>query len=124
VKHWEIIPDNLSKAGWSWGSVSAVDSNGRTIFIADAHRNGGKRFVVRADETLTAFLELEAVIHRNREPSTCDCRTVKALSQCIGTATRNVNAGYPVLARHPLPSRVEVAAAGRLNMPSRFAPPL
>jgi hypothetical protein len=30
------------------------------IWIADAHRCGGKRFVVRADELLTAFLELEA----------------------------------------------------------------
>src|SRR5438876_7993458 len=48
VKDWEIIADNLSKAGWSWSCVSAVDSNGRTIWIADAHRDDGKRFVVRA----------------------------------------------------------------------------
>jgi hypothetical protein len=41
--------------------VSAVDSNGRTIWIADAHRDG-RRFVVRADEKLTAFLELESAI--------------------------------------------------------------
>jgi len=27
VKYWEIIADNLSKAGWSWGCVSAVDSD-------------------------------------------------------------------------------------------------
>src|SRR5213080_2584258 len=60
MKCWEIIADNLSKAGWSWGCVSAIDSNGRTIWIADAHRSDGKRFVVRADEKLTAFLELEA----------------------------------------------------------------
>jgi len=33
-----------------------------TIFVADAHRDDGKRFVVHADETLTAFLELEAAI--------------------------------------------------------------
>ena len=56
VKNWEIIADNLSEAGWSWGCVSAVDSRGRTIFIADAHRGDGKRFVVRADEILAAFL--------------------------------------------------------------------
>jgi hypothetical protein len=31
----------------------------RTIWIADAHR-GGKRFVVRADEKSTAFVELES----------------------------------------------------------------
>jgi hypothetical protein len=36
-----------------------IDSNGRTIWIADAHRDDGKRFVVRADELLTAFVELE-----------------------------------------------------------------
>jgi hypothetical protein len=60
VKYWETIADNLSKAGWSWGRVSAIDSEGRTIWIADAHRNDGKRFVVHADEKLTAFLELEA----------------------------------------------------------------
>jgi len=36
---------NLSKAGWRWDCVSAIDSNGRTIWIADAHRGDGKRFV-------------------------------------------------------------------------------
>jgi hypothetical protein len=56
---WEIIADNLRKAGWTWGCVSAVDSYGRTIWIADAHRGDGKRFVVRADEILTAFIDPE-----------------------------------------------------------------
>jgi hypothetical protein len=59
---WEIIADNLSKAGWSWGCVATVDREGRTIWIADAHRDDGKRFVVHADEKLTAFLELESTI--------------------------------------------------------------
>jgi len=31
--------------------------------IADAHRNDGKRFIVRADEILTAFVELQRAIH-------------------------------------------------------------
>jgi hypothetical protein len=53
---------DLSKAGWSWGCVSVVDAEGRTIWIADAHRDDGKRFVVRADEKLTAFIELESAI--------------------------------------------------------------
>jgi hypothetical protein len=39
MKYWEIIADKLSKAGWSWGWVSAMDSEGRTVFVADAHRN-------------------------------------------------------------------------------------
>ena len=62
VKYWEIIADNLSKAGWNWGCVSAIDVHGGTIWIADAHRGDGKRFIVRADEKLTAFLELERAV--------------------------------------------------------------
>jgi len=55
------IGDNLSKAGWSLGWVSALDLEGRTIWIADAHRDDGKRFVVRADEKLTAFVSPKRV---------------------------------------------------------------
>jgi hypothetical protein len=69
MKYWEIIADNLSKAGWSWGCVSALDSNARTIWIADAHRRDGKRYVVRADEKLPAFLELKAAIRLGSELS-------------------------------------------------------
>jgi hypothetical protein len=39
-----------------------VDYNGRTIFVGDAHRDDGKRLVVRVDEKLTAFVELESAI--------------------------------------------------------------
>jgi hypothetical protein len=63
VKYWEIIADNLHDAGWSLGWVSAIDLEGRTIWIVDAHRDDGRRFIVRADEILTAFLELERAIH-------------------------------------------------------------
>ena len=61
-RYWEIIADNLNKAGWSWDCVAAVTSEGRIIWVADAHCDDGKRFVVHADEKLTAFLELESVI--------------------------------------------------------------
>jgi hypothetical protein len=63
VTYWQIIARNLKKRGWSLGYVSALDSHGRTIWIVDAHRGDGERFVVRADETLTAFMELESAIH-------------------------------------------------------------
>jgi len=53
---------NIQRCKHAWGCVATVDSSGRTIFVADAHRDDGKRFVVRADEKLTAFLELESVI--------------------------------------------------------------
>jgi hypothetical protein len=62
VKHWEIIADNLKRAGWSLGCLSAVDREGRTIWVVDAHRDDGQRFVVHADEKVTAMLELERAI--------------------------------------------------------------
>jgi len=63
MKYWEIIADNLSKAGWSYGYLSALDRKRRTIWIVDAH-GYGKRFIVPAEEILTAFLELERAIHQ------------------------------------------------------------
>jgi hypothetical protein len=62
VKYWEIIAENLSNAGWSLGWVSALDLEGRTIWIVDAHGHG-KRFIVRAEEIRTAFVELQRAIH-------------------------------------------------------------
>jgi hypothetical protein len=43
VMYWESIADKLSEAAWSWGCVSAIESNRRTIWIAEAHRGHGKR---------------------------------------------------------------------------------
>jgi hypothetical protein len=40
-----MIAANLSKACWSLGWVSALDCEGRTLWIVDAHRDNGKRFV-------------------------------------------------------------------------------
>ena len=68
VKYWETIAENLSKAGFSWGCSDEVDSTDRVIFTADAYARDGRQFTVLADERLTAFLELEAAIHRQPEP--------------------------------------------------------
>jgi hypothetical protein len=68
LKYWEIIADNLSKAGWTWGCVATIDSIGRTIFVADAHRDDGKRFVVRSEEKLAVFLELERITRKTTAP--------------------------------------------------------
>jgi hypothetical protein len=40
------------------------------IWIVDAH-GYGKRFIVRADEMLTAFLELQRAIHKNSIDTVC-----------------------------------------------------
>jgi hypothetical protein len=64
---WSTTP----KAGWSLCYVSTINSNRQTIFVADAHRDDGKRFVVRADEKLTTVLELEAAIRKNSIDAVC-----------------------------------------------------
>jgi len=63
-KCWEIIADNLSKAGFSLAWVSTLDVCGRTIWIVDAH-GYGNHFIVRAEEKLTAFLGIgKCGVHR------------------------------------------------------------
>jgi hypothetical protein len=44
--------------------LSAIDLEARTIWIVDAHRDDGTRFIVHADEKLSAFVELESAIRR------------------------------------------------------------
>ena len=62
MKYCEIIADNLSKAGWSCGCISSTDQEDRQFWIAAAERDGAGRFIVRADEKLTAFTELERAV--------------------------------------------------------------
>jgi hypothetical protein len=59
MKYWEIIAERLSQLGWSWGCSSHIDTNGREWFVVDAKCEDGKQHIVRADEMLSAFLELE-----------------------------------------------------------------
>jgi hypothetical protein len=88
MRYWEIIADNLKKAGWSWGYVSAIDSNGRTIFVADAHRDDSQRFIERADEKLTAFMELESAIRvQKRTDSHFICQLIVNGFGTLGTST-------------------------------------
>jgi hypothetical protein len=47
------------------------------MWIVDAHRGDGKRFVARADEKLTAFVELESAIRAAERPEDCGGREIK-----------------------------------------------
>jgi hypothetical protein len=60
----EAIVDKLSRAGFSWGCSCETDSTGRVLYTADAYARDSRRFIVLADERLTAFLELQAAIRR------------------------------------------------------------
>jgi hypothetical protein len=54
MKYWEIIADRLHAEGWSYGIAEHLTKHG-LLFCVDAHRDG-KRFIVKADDLLTAFL--------------------------------------------------------------------
>ena len=41
----------------------------QTVWIADAHRDDGKRFVVHGDEKVTAFMELGSAVHASTRRS-------------------------------------------------------
>jgi len=56
VKYWEIIADRLHAGGWSYGIAEHLTKHG-LLYCVDAHRDG-KRFIVKADDLLTAFLSL------------------------------------------------------------------
>jgi hypothetical protein len=71
------VTDNLSKAGSRLGYVSAVDCEGRTIWIADAHRDDGKRFVVRADGRADCVSGTESTIHAPERAEDCGRREIK-----------------------------------------------
>jgi hypothetical protein len=54
----------------------------------DAHRNNGKRFVVRAEEKLTAFMELESAIRvQKRTDSHFICQLIVNGFGRLGTST-------------------------------------
>ena len=56
------MPIDLAKPAGVGESSQRLIATGEQIWIADAHRDDGKRFVVHADEIMIAFLELEAAI--------------------------------------------------------------
>ena len=58
------VPEKFQapSAGWSWGSVSSTDHEGRQFWIAAAEREDTGRFIVRALDKLAAFMGLEAAI--------------------------------------------------------------
>ena len=69
MKYWEIIANRLSASGWSWGCVSVLNARGENTFVLDARRGDGKRYVVRSDQKLSAFLELEKVMLQQSKES-------------------------------------------------------
>src|SRR5262249_5407417 len=88
MKHWEIIADNLSKAGWHCGCISSTDHEGRQFWVVAAEREDAGRFIVRADEKLSAFVELPSAIRseirargeRRLKLQTCNAKTLQSIT--------------------------------------------
>jgi hypothetical protein len=65
------IAENLTKAGWRCRCISSTDHEGRQFWVAAAERDDAGRFIVRADEKLTAFVELEAARFERQRAAIC-----------------------------------------------------
>jgi len=62
MKEWKVIGTNLSRGRWDSGCIPIMDSEGRDIFVVQVERDG-KRFVLRSDEKLFVFVQLERAIY-------------------------------------------------------------
>ena len=59
----DIIGEEISAPGWTWGSVESFDVEAmRTMYAVDAHKAGRPhRCVCRAETLLTALVELRSM---------------------------------------------------------------
>jgi len=61
MKYWQIVADNLTKAGWSWGCSFESDSTGRVLFTADAYASDGRRLLSLHRGTLVVSREMSVL---------------------------------------------------------------
>ena len=59
---WEIIADNLSKAGWSWAVSQQLIPTGERSLSLTLIATTERGLLLREDEKLTAFVELESAV--------------------------------------------------------------
>ena len=58
----DIICRELAERGWSYGHTRSIDAEGRLLYVADARRRDGHRYVARAETLLTAYMELRGMV--------------------------------------------------------------
>ena len=83
------VAGNLSKTGSSLGYVSAIDSEGRTIWIADAHRDDGKWFVVHAMKGWRPLSHSNRRFDPAERPEACGTREIAVACADTGRKWRN-----------------------------------
>jgi hypothetical protein len=90
----------------------------RTICITDAHRRDGQRFVVRADEKLTAFVELESATRSLMTlGAVLPCFAIIALTACNG-GSQTRKPGAPE--KHLPPNITQLVAFGERLLQTVF----
>ena len=62
----DIIAEEMHKAGWSYGYTAAF-IEGEMLYVVDAHKDDGHRYVVYAETLMTAFMELRKALNRLEE---------------------------------------------------------
>ena len=73
MKYWEIIADNLRKAGWSYGCVSTIDREGRTIWIAEFDVANGTASVALCGPSQSPFSAPKRIILRYNRAGYSEC---------------------------------------------------
>jgi hypothetical protein len=63
MNYWEMIAEGLKKHGWRCGCISSTNHDTKQFWVVATEREDAGRFIVHADEMLTAFRELES-LHR------------------------------------------------------------
>jgi hypothetical protein len=58
---WEPVADAIAEAGWSWRFFYNFNPDSGFVFCIDASRDGS-RHIVRSDDMLAAFLQLQQAI--------------------------------------------------------------
>jgi hypothetical protein len=112
MKYWEIIADKLSKAGFSWGCVATVDSDGRTIFVADAHRDDALAFVLVGWLRLNASSKRTSVSSKNAGSGNLPCNPVTQIGGGV-----EVVLVYGLLNKKPIQRRQSVHTFVELYLP-------
>jgi hypothetical protein len=102
--------------------VSALDAHGRTTWIADAHRGDGKRFVVHADEKLTAFLELESAIRSATRGKSACCENLPLVCSLAAGSRRRITVAFSFFpAPNSTPPNPSISPSSSVRA-SSFAP--
>ena len=57
-QYFVMIADKIAAAGWTYSYYQAYDKGSREVWIAEAHKDDGHKYIAKAETLLTAFIEL------------------------------------------------------------------